>query len=201
MLVRRLIRVLGPGGAQSSCRLRQHDPGLTSARRSPSAGGRACARSCPWSGLCPRRRSAGDVRCPWGWWWRSEAQLSASSPICWSRSSKCDLGARHRRRSLGSTRRNTPQAVSNHFRPSTPSRRLQVGPFVDSVFDGYGGAFEPGQTTPKHDQALHLGTSVPTTRGCGLSDGDGEASHREVRIDTVGEFCPWTQRSRGAALY
>ena len=55
-----------------------------------------------------------------------------------------DLGARHRPRGLGSTRRNYAPAFQQLFPPSTPSRSLQVGAAWDSVFDGYRGASRAG---------------------------------------------------------
>ena len=58
---------------------------------------------------------------------------------------------------------------------------------MHSVFDGWDGAFQPGQTTPRsatNDSAP--GVFGPYHPGeYGLSDGDGK-----VHINTVGEFCP-----------
>jgi hypothetical protein len=65
---------------------------------------------------------------------------------------------------------------------------------VDAVFDGYGGASQPGQTTPAAPPTTpHLGASVPTTPGgTGCRMETVKVRNRKVRINTVGEFCPWT---------
>lgn len=65
---------------------------------------------------------------------------------------------------------------------------------MDSVFDGHGGASQPGQTTPAaRPMTRHMGTSVPTTPGgTGCRMETVRVRGRNVRINTVGECGPWT---------
>ena len=65
---------------------------------------------------------------------------------------------------------------------------------MDSVFDGYGGASQPGQTTPAvrpmTPQHGDFGPDYPGGAGCRMETV--KVRSRKVRINTIGEFCPWT---------
>jgi hypothetical protein len=64
---------------------------------------------------------------------------------------------------------------------------------VDSVFDGYGRASQPGQTTPAARPKTPHGDFGPYyPGGTGSRMETVRLRSRQVRINTVGERGPWT---------